>query len=55
MRNYVDEAQQELKVIKARTINEQGSVRSSFEQNFGSLERELNSFRKNWRGIKEKA
>jgi hypothetical protein len=54
LKNYLAETKEELQIIHGKNQAELGMVKTDFEKNMGSLDRELGSLKREWKNFKEK-
>jgi hypothetical protein len=52
LKNYSDETSQELKIIHAKNRAELAIVRTDFEKNMSSLDRQYCSLKREWKDLK---
>jgi hypothetical protein len=52
LKNYADETNQELQIIHAKNQAELAIVRTDFEKNMASLDRQHSSLKREWKDLK---
>ena len=55
LKKYLEETYEELAVVRAQTMNQQGTLKMAFQHNYSTLEREMTAYKRSWKQTKENA